>query len=517
MFSSFSRICLLASFYFLTLTTSFSQSLQKPNIIIFLVDDMGLMDTSVPFLLNKNGKPQVHPLNNWYQTPNMKRLADLGTRFSTFYAQSVCSPSRASLITGQNAARHKTTQWINPDENNRGNLGPKDWNWKGIPQTDTTTLPLLLQKQGYETIYVGKAHFGPFGSFAENPLNLGYHVNIGGTAIGHPGSYLGTENYAQKMKNGSVRQQVPHLDKYHQTATFLTDALTNEAKKEINKAAANKKPFFLQIAHYAVHTPFTFDPTFKAHYMKDTLRGVEAQKFASMVEGMDNSLGQILNELEKLSLAENTIIFFLGDNGSDAPLGPTHEVSSSAPLRGKKGTHYEGGMRIPFIASWAKPERTNTWQKKMPIKQGAVQTQLGTIMDIYPTILDLLDIQKPTGHTIDGTSLAVNLMGKSNSLKAETFLMHFPHDHRSKYFTSYRNGDWKIVYHYFPALNPANTRFELFNLSSDPYEMNNLASKMPQKLKQMVNQMSDQLEKEGALYPIDENGNITKPSFSNKL
>jgi arylsulfatase A-like enzyme len=173
-------------------------------------------------------------------------------------------------------------------------------------------------------------------------------------------------------------------------------------------------------------------------------------------------------------------------------------------------------MRIPFIASWAKPERTNTWQKKMPIKQGAIQTQLGTIMDIYPTILDLLDIKNPIGHSVDGTSLAVNLMGNSNSLKSETFLMHFPHDHRSKYFTSYRNGNWKIIYHYFPALNPANTRFELFNLSTDPYETTNLAIKMPQKLKQLFNLMRTQLEKEGALYPIDENGNITKPSFSNK-
>ena len=513
MFLSILRICLLSSFYFLAITTSVSQSPKKPNIIIFLVDDMGLMDTSVPFLMDTKGNPISYPLNKWYKTPNMKRLADLGTRFSTFYAQSVCSPSRASLITGQNAARHKTTQWINPDENNRGNLGPKDWNWKGIPKTDKTILPLLLQKQGYETIYVGKAHFGPFGSFGESPLNLGYNVNIGGTAIGHPGSYFGKENYAQKMKDGRLRQQVPNLENYHQTDTFLTDALTIEAKKEINKAAANKKPFFLQIAHYAVHTPFTFDPAFKEHYINDTLRNVEAQKFASMVEGMDNSLGLIMNELEKLGLAENTIIFFLGDNGSDAPLGPEHLVSSSAPLRGKKGTHYEGGMRIPFIASWAKPQRNNQWQKKMPIKQGAIQTQLGTIMDIYPTILDLLDIKNPMGHSIDGTSLAINLMGNQNVLKSKTFLMHFPHDHRSKYFTSYRNGNWKIVYHYFPELNPAKTRFELFNLLADPYETSNLAKKTPQKLKEMFNLMSKQLENEGALYPNDEKGNIFKPIF----
>lgn len=513
MFSILSRISFFCGFYFLAVTTSVSQSPTQPNIIVFLVDDMGLMDTSVPFLTDPKGKPKSYPLNKCYQTPNMERLASLGTRFSTFYAQSVCSPSRASLITGQNAARHKTTQWINPDENNRGDLGPKDWNWKGIEKNDTATLPRLLQKQGYETIYVGKAHFGPFGSIAENPLNLGYNVNIGGTAIGHPGSYLGKDNYAQKMNNGNLRQQVPHLEKYHQTDTFLTDALTIEAKKEIDKAVANKKPFFLQLAHYAVHTPFTFDPTFKEHYVTDK-RSEDAQKFASMVEGMDHSLGQIMDELEKLGIAQNTLIFFLGDNGSDAPLGPIHEVSSSAPLRGKKGTHYEGGMRIPFITAWAKPQSNNQWQKKMPIKQAAIQTQVGTIMDIYPTILDLLNIKKPKEYPIDGFSLATNLTGKPNASKPATFLMHFPHDHRSKYFTSYRNGDWKLVYHYFPELNPANTQFELFNLSTDPYERNNLALTMPKKLKQIFDLMCKQLENEGALYPMDKNGNVLKPQFS---
>ncbi|MEZ4900609.1 MAG: sulfatase-like hydrolase/transferase [Spirosomataceae bacterium] len=507
-----SKISFLCSLYLLTLFPSIAQTPAQPNIIVFLVDDMGLMDTSVPFLTDTKGKPKSHPLNSWYKTPNMERLAALGTRFSTFYAQSVCSPSRASLITGQNAARHRTTQWINPDENNRGDFGPKDWNWKGVKNTDTATLPMLLQKQGYETIYIGKAHFGPFGSIGENPKNLGYNVNIGGTAIGHPGSYLGQDNYAQKMKNGSIRQQVPHLEQYHQTNTFLTEALTIEAKKEINKAVANQKPFFLQMAHYAVHTPFTFDPAFKNWYVSEKF-GEEAQKFASLVSGMDHSLGQLMDELEKLGIAQNTLILFLGDNGSDAPLGPIHEVASSAPLRGKKGTHYEGGMRIPFIAAWAKPQPNNQWQQKMPIKQAAVQTQMGTIMDIYPTILDLLAIKKPKEYPIDGYSLAPSLTGKPNSSKPEVFLMHFPHDHRSKYFTSYRNGNWKLVYHYFPELNPANTKFELFNLSTDPYEQDNLAQKTPKKLKEIFSLMYQQLESEGALYPTDKNGQEVKPHF----
>ena len=131
----------------------------RPNIILFLVDDMGVMDTSVPFLTDKDGQVETHPLNQWYRTPNMERLAAQGIRFSTFYAQSVSSPSRTSIMTGQNAARHRTTNWINSESNNRTTFGPHDWNWEGIT-SDVPVYPKLLQAKGYRTIHVGKAHFG---------------------------------------------------------------------------------------------------------------------------------------------------------------------------------------------------------------------------------------------------------------------------------------------------------------------------------------------------------------------
>ena len=117
----------------------------KPNIMIVLVDDMGVMDTSVPFLLDEQEKAIEHPLNRWYQTPNMERLARLGVRISEFYAMSVCSPSRISLMTGQNSARHRTTTWINPDTNNRGPSGPADWNWKGLDASSVTLARLMQQ------------------------------------------------------------------------------------------------------------------------------------------------------------------------------------------------------------------------------------------------------------------------------------------------------------------------------------------------------------------------------------
>ena len=150
---------------------------ERPNIIVFLVDDMGLMDTSVPFIADESGQPVRHPLNDWYHTPNMERLAKQGICFSTFYAQSVSSPSRASIMTGQNATRHGVTNWINAESNNRNPFGPPQWNWKGL-RKDMPTMPRVLQQAGYKTIHVGKAHFGCMGSEGENPLNIGFDVNL---------------------------------------------------------------------------------------------------------------------------------------------------------------------------------------------------------------------------------------------------------------------------------------------------------------------------------------------------
>jgi arylsulfatase A-like enzyme len=160
----------------------------KPNIVVFLVEDMGVMDTSVPFLTVETGAPKRYPLNDYYRTPNMERLAKQGIRFNNFYAMSVCSPTRISIMTGQNAARHHTTNWINPDKDNRGPFGPPEWNWSGLKRDDVT-LPRLLQKAGYRTIHVGKGHFGARAFEGAEPKNLGFDVNVGGASFGSPGSY----------------------------------------------------------------------------------------------------------------------------------------------------------------------------------------------------------------------------------------------------------------------------------------------------------------------------------------
>ncbi len=475
----------------------------RPNIVVFLVDDMGVMDTSVPFLTDEGGKPKRYPLNEYYRTPNMERLAERGIRFNNFYAMSVCSPTRVSIMTGQNAARHHTTNWINPQNNNRGPQGPPEWNWQGLTKTDVT-LARLLQDAGYRTIHVGKGHFGARDFDGADPTNLGFDVNVGGASFGAPGSYYGAKNYGGVTRR--AHHAVPHLEKYHGTDTFLTEALTIEANARVAEAVKSGHPFFLYMTHYAVHAPFDSDPRFAAHY-KESGKSAPAQAFATLIEGMDKSLGDILDHLDALGVAENTLVIFLGDNGSDAPLGHQHEVACAAPLRGKKGAHYEGGMRVPFIAAWAKPNSKKLHQKRLPIAVGEIQSQTAAVYDLFPTILGLTDVDAPNNHVVDGTRLDTLLAGEPDPKREQTFLMHYPHSpHRSDYFTCYRHGDWKVIYHYFPSPASEDSHYQLYNLADDPFESTNLAASKPDQLRVLMQGLIGSLERHNALYPVDKDG-----------
>ncbi len=482
----------------------FAAEPSHPNIVVFLIDDMGVMDTSVAFLTDENGEPKRYPLNDFYRTPSMERLAEKGIRFNQFYAMSVCSPTRISIMTGQNAARHHATNWINPWQDNAGKQGPPEWDWKGLESGDVT-LPALLREEGYRTIHVGKGHFGPKDHEGANPANLGFDVNIAGRSIGAPGSYYGEKNYGNGTKR--ERSAVPHLEEYHGTDTFLTEALTIEAKKAVKASVEENKPFYLYFAHYAVHAPFESDPRFAEHY-KDSGKPEAAQAFATLIEGMDKSLGDMLDQFEDLGVAENTLVIFLGDNGSDAPLGHQHEVACAAPLRGKKGAHYEGGMRVPFIAAWAKPNEANTFQKDLPIPANAIQPQVSNVCDLFPTVLSVAGLSTPGNHMVDGSDLATLLTGRADASRQEKFLMHYPHGpHRSSYFTSYRNGDWKTVYHFVPGEDSGGERYQLFNLVNDPFEQDDLAGKAKDELRRMVSELKAELESHDALNPTDESGN----------
>ncbi len=471
----------------------------SPNVVVFLVDDMGVMDTSVPFLTDEKGQPKRYPLNDFYRTPNMQRLAAQGVRFNNFYAMSVCSPTRISIMTGQNAARHHATNWINPRNDNRGPHGPPTWNWRGLKSSDVT-LPRLLRKVGYQTIHVGKGHFGPDDSEGSEPLNLGFDVNVGGASFGAPGSYYGEENYGQGTKRS--HHAVPHLKKYHGSETFLTEAITLEAKKRVSESVQKRKPFYLYMSHYAVHAPFHSDPRFADHY-KNSGKPKNAQAFATLIEGMDKSLGDLLDHFDDLGVSENTLVFFLGDNGSDAPLGHQHAVACAAPLRGKKGAHYEGGMRVPFIAAWAKESANNANQKQLVIPPGSLQTQVAAVQDLYPTIAKVTGATSPEGHAVDGIDLSKLLTAESDNSRDEVFLMHYPHSpHRSDYFTTLRDGDWKVIYHYIPSKGSEGGHYQLYNLASDPFESTNLADQEPEVLREMVGKLKSGLEAHQALYPV---------------
>jgi arylsulfatase A-like enzyme len=475
----------------------------RPNIVVMLVDDMGIMDTSVPFLTDAAGKPTRYPLNDYYRTPNMERLAARGIRFNHFYAMSVCSPTRISLLTGQNAARHRTTNWINPDKDNAGPLGPPEWNWRGLKKGDVT-LAALLQASGYRTIHVGKGHFGPRDSEGADPRHLGFDVNVGGASIGAPASYYGTENFGLKTKR--AQSGVPGLEKYHGQEIFLTEALTLKANAHVAAAVKAEKPFFLYFPQYAVHAPFNSDPRFAAHYANSG-KPPAAQAFATLIEGMDKSLGDVLDQLEKLGVAENTLVIFLGDNGSDAPLGHQHEVACAAPLRGKKGSHYEGGVRVPFLAAWAGTGAGHAAQKKLPIAAGAIQSQQAAVYDLFPTLLALAGVAVPAGHVVDGRPLDTLFTGQRDAGRDEKFLMHYPHaPHRTDYFTTYREGGWKVIYHYFPSPVSEGSHYQLFHLAEDPFEQKNLAASHPAELRRLMQGLIAGLEKQRAVYPVAEPG-----------
>lgn len=489
-----SSIAALSFFYLTSCAVQKSEPSTPANVIIFLIDDMGLMDTSVPFLTDAEGHPKPYPLNAYYMTPNMEKLAEQGVRFTNFYAHSVCSPSRTSIMTGQNSARHRVTNWIHPESNNRTEYGPSEWHWQGLTKT-SVTLPKLFKQKGYKTIHVGKAHFGPLGSDSEDPLHIGFDINIGGSSIGQPGSYLGTEAFG--YTGGDRPRAVPGLEKYHGKDIFLTEALTLEANQAITEAHQEGKPFFLNMSHYAVHAPFYSDPRFAAHY-SDSGKSEKAQAYATLIEGMDKSLGDIVKHVKELGLGEHTLILFLGDNGSDAPLPIENDYSSSSPLKGKKGNHWEGGMRVPFIAAWVTPNSKSTTQKKLPIAQDAVQEQLGSIMDIFPTLDHLVDLDVPEDYETDGFDLYHQFAGKENQTRHERFLNNFPHAHNSSYFTSMVDGHWKVVYHFHPQGEPW---YELFNLKNDPFETENLAETNLEQLKKMMSLLSDEMKDKNALYP----------------
>ncbi|MFH1743729.1 MAG: sulfatase-like hydrolase/transferase, partial [bacterium] len=253
----------------------------KPNIVFFLVDDMGWQDTSVPF------HTEPTPFNGFYRTPNMERLAETGIKFTNAYACPLCSPTRTSIMTGQNAARHRVTQWtLYPDRDQSEKndlLASPPWRVEGL-QPGNETLASALGKQGYRTIHVGKAHWGATGTPGSEPKNLGFDVNIAGHAAGGPGHYYGIENFGNKKGEHTLPWGVPGLEKYHGKDVNLTDVLTIEANQAVKQAVDDGKPFYLYMSHYAVHATIREHKPYQEHYLDKDVDPIE-MAYASMIEG----------------------------------------------------------------------------------------------------------------------------------------------------------------------------------------------------------------------------------------
>lgn len=469
---------------------------QKPNIIVFLVDDMGWQDTSVPF------GEKTTSNNTIYRTPNMERLANEGVKFTNAYAAPVCTPTRVSMLTGMNVAHHGVTNWTSPVKNNNTDapdvaLAPANWNINGLsptayPQTVVaTTFPQLLKDAGYFTIHVGKAHWGSNGTPGSNPYNLGFTVNIAGHSAGHPQSYLSEDNYGN-IPGKSTVQAVPDLQEYYGSGTFLTEALTKEAIKSVNGAIQRKQPFFLHMSHYAVHVPLMADMRFFDHYLQAGLDSNEA-KYASLIEGMDKSLGDLMDFLRQTKQDKNTIIVFMSDNGglSLAPPRSGKEHVQNTPLKAGKGSVYEGGIRIPMVVKW-------------PGIAPAHQTTRAQVIveDLFPTILEMAGVTTyQTIQPVDGKSF-VGVLKKPGIITEERALIwHYPNKWIAKdgpginYFSAIRVGDWKMIYHQRTG------KKELYNMQEDIGEQQELSASHPDIIQKLSSLLGTQLRKWKAPMP----------------
>ena len=406
----------VASLTVVALLSGNAMAQRKPNIILFLVDDMGWQDTSLPFWKDTTD------LNRIYETPNMERLAERGVMFTHAYACSISSPSRVSLFTGANAAQHKVTNWTlkkdTPTDRKDAVLEFEAWNYNGLcPEAGlehsfyAKCLPQLLRENGYATMMVGKAHFGSMGTPAANPLTIGFDYNIAGHAAGAMGSYLGEEGYGAKSDpERAAVWAVPDLEQYHGTDTFLTEALTLEAKSLLDKVTGQSKPFFLYMSHYAVHAPFGTDRRFYQKYADKGLSHKEAQ-YAALLEGMDKSLGDLMDYVDEKGIADNTVIIFMSDNGGYT-IG-RHD--KNYPLSEGKGSLKEGGIREPMIVCYphvAKPSTIND----TPV----------IIEDFFPTLLEIAGVcDYRTPQHIDGISFLKQIKGHAGDKERALFFHRF--------------------------------------------------------------------------------------------
>jgi arylsulfatase A len=412
---------------------------KRPNIVFILADDLGWADVGCFG-------------SKYYETPNIDRLATQGMRFTDAYAAcAVCSPTRASIMTGKYPARLQLTDWI-PGEPEKATNALRVPEWRKYLPLEEVTVAKALKPAGYICASIGKWHLG---GPKYNPEHQGFDLNVAGCDIGSPATYF----WPYEGKSHTV----PGLKAGGHEGEYLTDRLTDAAENFIEQ---NKdRPFFLYFAHYAVHVPLQGKPAVVKKYRAKAAQGGQTNAvYAAMVESVDDSVGRILHKLETLGIASNTVVVFMSDNGGLWP-----RATSNAPLRAGKAYPYEGGIREPLLIKW--PGTT---------QPGATCSMPVSSIDFFPTLLEMAGV-KPPGP-VDGQSL-VPLLRQTGTLQREALFWHYPHywsaGGRVQPYGVVRAGNWKLIEFY------EDMRVELYNLKDDTGETRDLAQAEPEKASQL--------------------------------
>ena len=427
--------------------------------------------------------------SDFYETPNLDRLASGGMIFTEAYAGAAnCAPSRACLLSGQYSPRHEI---YNVGTELRGN--PKHSKLKHIPGTDTLRTDIrtwahCIQDAGYQTATIGKWHL------SKDPLPYGFDLNFAGTHSGSP-----PKGYFPPHPKAPGLADAPKDE-------YLTDRLSNEAIKFIK--TNRERPWFLYLTHFAVHTPLQApDDLLQKYIGKPKGELHQSNVMAAMIQSVDDGVGRIMAELESLGLTEKTAIVFTSDNGGYGP------ATSMSPLKGYKGTYYEGGIREPMFVNW--PGVVAAGQKSSePVSN----------VDLFPTFCEITGAKKPS-QALDGISLLPLLSGKEKSLGERALFWHFPaylqaysrFDQqrdplfRSRPCTIMRFGDWKL-HEYFE-----DSSLELYDLKNDPGETNNLASQDPQRTDSLHQRMKRWRKDIGAKIPTEANPQYDEASETSAI
>lgn len=446
-----------------------------PNILFILADDMGWSD------LGCYGA-------DLHETPRIDRFARGSVRFTNAYGMSVCSPSRATLMTGKHAARLHFTIWTEGAEqggpkNRRLREAPSIWN---LPHTETT-IAEHLQGVGYLTALVGKWHLGDWRHY---PETHGFDIDIGGTNWGAPQTFWWP--YRGSGTFGDEFRYVPHLD-FGRPGEYLTDRLTDEAIKVIDRAG--DRPFFVYLAHHAVHTPIEAKGDDVKYFDAKLRPGMHHQHgvYAAMMKDLDENVGRLLDHLGERGLDKNTVVIFASDNGgyvaSDKTGGRTMPVTNNAPLRSGKGSLYEGGIRIPLIIRWPGVSRA-----------GATCDEPVVTMDLFFTLLAAAGISN-SPEPADGIDLTPLLKEPASTLRREALFFHYPHYyHTTTPVSAIRARDWKLLEFF------EDNHVELYNLRDDLGETRNLAADHPGKADALRDQLHAWRESVGAMLPAPNGG-----------